>query len=184
MNALRWYSGRFVALFGWTGGVGVALLLFATIFYFGAVVPTRAAVDQASVRETQLQRTVIKESFRPEAPAVLAPSAQLAKFYAFFPDAHSIPEWLDRIYAIAIGESVVLDQGDYRLVRDADGKMLRYQITLPVKGSYPQIRSFIVNVLNDIPIVALDDISFRREAIGKAQLEARIKLTLFFRGQP
>lgn len=184
MKTLRWYGARFLTLFGWAGWGGLILLGFGIAFYLGAVKPARLAVEEADVRETTLKRTLVRESHRAESAVTLTPAAQLAKFYAYFPDVQSIPEWLDRLYAIAIGESVVLAQGEYRLIRDADGKMLRYQITLPVKGSYLQIRSFIVNVLNDLPIVALDDISFRREAIGRAQLEARIKFTLFFRGQP
>lgn len=184
MKTVRWYGARFLSQFGWAGWAGLILLGFGIAVYWGATKPARLEVEDASAREITLKRTLLRDSHRTESAVVLTPAAQLTKFYAYFPNVQSIPEWLDRLYAIAIGESVVLAQGEYRLIRDADGKMLRYQITLPVKGSYLQIRSFVVNVLNDLPIAALDDISFRREAIGRAQLEARIKLTLFFRGQP
>jgi len=62
---------------------------------------------------------------------------------------------------------------------DKTGKLARYQVTLPVKGSYVQIRQFVDQALIDVPVAALDDINFKREAIGATQLEARIKFTLY-----
>jgi len=48
-----------------------------------------------------------------------------------------------------------------------------------VKGSYLQIRQFVAQALNDVPVAALEDINFKREAIGATEVETRIKFTLF-----
>jgi hypothetical protein len=48
-----------------------------------------------------------------------------------------------------------------------------------VKGSYPQIRGFISQVLADIPAIALDEVDFRRDGVGNAVLDVRLRLTLF-----
>ena len=60
--------------------------------------------------------------------------------------------------------------------------LLRYQITLPVKGSYISIRGFLRRVLNDIPSASLDGISLQRQNAGDEILEAQIRLSLFHGG--
>jgi hypothetical protein len=73
----------------------------------------------------------------------------------------------------------VLEQGDYRLASAKGDKLERYQITLPVKGSYPQIRKFIGRLLADLPAASLDGVSFLRQKIGDTQVESQLKLTLY-----
>ena len=103
---------------------------------------------------------------------------ELNKFYGFF-SGTPLTEWLNKLYAAAAAQQLVLEQGEYRLSSDKTGKLARYQVTLPVKGSYLQIRQFVDQALIDVPVAALDDINFKREAIGATQLEARIKFTLY-----
>jgi hypothetical protein len=43
-----------------------------------------------------------------------------------------------------------------------------YQVNLPVKGSYGAIWQFALGALRAIPFASLDDISFKRDAIGEA----------------
>jgi hypothetical protein len=50
---------------------------------------------------------------------------------------------------------------------------------LPVKGSYIQIRKFIVKVLNSVPSAALEEVSFKRDAISKGELEAKIRFSIY-----
>ena len=54
-----------------------------------------------------------------------------------------------------------------------------YEVDLPVKGSYVQIRKFIVKVLNAMPSAALEEVSFKRESVGSGELEARIRFTIY-----
>jgi hypothetical protein len=74
---------------------------------------------------------------------------------------------------------LTLDLGEYSMVQERGSRLARYQITLPLKGNYAQIRSFIGEVLREVPASSLDDIALKREAIGSPLLDARIKLTLF-----
>ena len=57
-----------------------------------------------------------------------------------------------------------------------------YQVTLPVKGSYGAVWKFGMLALRAIPFASLDEISFRRDAIGDAAVEARLRLTLYLAG--
>jgi hypothetical protein len=107
------------------------------------------------------------------------PVEQLAAYYRFFPPASSATRWLDSIYRNASSLGLRLEQGDYRPTLEPGGRLLRYQITLPVKGNYLQIRKFGANLLTEIPIMSLDYVSFERHRVGETEVDARIKLSLY-----
>jgi len=170
----RWY--RVQNMLAWPGLLGVALVLIALGVYVYQVLPQTERLaqlrrDNASLKERieRVAKTGIPETSDQE---------ELAKFYGFFANT-PLSDWLNKLYAAAADNDVVLEQGEYRITPSKNGKLSRYQITLPIKGSYLQIRKFVAEALNEVPVASLDDISFKREAIGNTQVETRIKITLF-----
>jgi len=160
---------------GPAGVAGCGLLAFAAAFHFSAVGPLEAARVELAAEAARLDQ-------RPRAggPAERGtPAEQLATFYAFLPPPESSPDWLGKIHAAARAKGLVLRSGEYRLERAAEQKFARYRITLPVAGSYAQIRGFVGQVLADVPAVALEEITLRRESASSPLLEARIRLTLY-----
>jgi Tfp pilus assembly protein PilO len=175
MNAIQIWR-RIDAALAWPGLLGLALLLLALGVYFAQVQPQTARLaalkqDSASLktRIDQAAKSGIPESGNQD---------ELGKFYGYFSDA-ALSDWLNKLYAAAAAHKLLLEQGEYRITPSKNGKLARYQITLPVKGSYVQIRQFVAQALNDVPVAALEDISFKREAIGATDVETRIKFTLF-----
>jgi len=169
MNArVLWH--RAMALLAWPGILGLVLLLLTAGVYWYQVQPktTRLAQLQQNSVSLKLRIDQVAKSGIPET----------SKFYGFF-TGPSLSAWLNKLYAAAAAQQLLLEQGEYRITPSKNGKLSRYQITLPVKGNYLQIRQFVAQALNDVPIAALDEISFKREAIGATEVEARIKLTLF-----
>lgn len=181
MNKLGWWLRRAVAILGWPGGLGVALLLVALTVY-GALVNAHQARLAAIKQETATLKQRIEQAAKSGIPES-GSADELKQFYRFFASG-TTTEWLDKLYAAAAAEKLELATGEYRSVADKSGKLFRYQVTLPVKGSYVQIRRFIDAALIAVPVAALDDVNFKRETIGAAQLEARIKFTLFLGTQP
>lgn len=163
---------------GRVGGLGVALLVGALGFYLAAV---RPAQDEAAA--LQWRRAQIEKHGRPSAPAVVT-TTQIERFMAFFPELESAPGWLRTVYAVAEREQLELLQGSYRLSDDRVLGLAQYRISLPVRGGYPQIRRFIAGVLDEIPALALEDVTFQREKIGDGAVEAKIGLTLHLRSAP
>ena len=175
MNArVLWH--RAMALLAWPGILGLVLLLLTAGVYWYQVQPktTRLAQLQQNSVSLKLRIDQVAKSGIPET----SDQEELNKFYGFF-TGPSLSEWLNKLYAAAAAQQLLLEQGEYRITPSKNGKLARYQITLPVKGNYLQIRQFVAQALNDVPIAALDEISFKREAIGATEVEARIKLTLF-----
>ena len=77
---------------------------------------------------------------------------------------------------------VELSRSDYRLMQEQDSKLARYEMVLPVHGSYPQIRAFIADVLETIPALALVDIALKREDIKSGKLDVRLSMNLYLHG--
>jgi hypothetical protein len=107
------------------------------------------------------------------------PTGQLEKFHHFFSIQGSAQNALLQLFAIAAAQKLSLDQADYQFVRDRELKLARYNITLPVKGSYSQVRAFVAQALNDVPNLALENIAFNRQKIEDASIEAQLHFTLY-----
>ena len=168
-----------VEQFGRAGVVGIALVAFAVAFYVSAVAPLATELVGLRAEADDLQQRLQPGGLMGGAKGT--PAEQLAAFYAFFPSPQSSPDWLGRINAAARAKGLVLRSGEYKLERSADQKLARYQITLPVAGSYAQIRGFVAQVLADVPAAALEEITLRRESVSSPTVEARIRLTLYLR---
>lgn len=161
---------------GWPGMAGAALLAFCLAFQFSAIEPARARLEQLG-QETVFLRTRIDRA--PRQAANDTPAEQLAAFYRLFPSGRSMPDWLEKIYLAAQRQNLLLERGEYRQVREKPGRLTRYNILLPVKGSYVQVRQFLAAVLADIPTASLDAVTFERQRIGDDAVEAKIRLTLY-----
>lgn len=156
---------------GWQGMLGGLLLLAAYLFYSLELAPLelRAEVERART-ETGQQRMRGQPS-----------SASLEKFYAFFEGGQMATDQLDTIYRLAEANALKLKVGEYKL-EDKEGDGLKeYQISLPVHGSYLQVRAFVTQVLEKMPTVSLDRILLRREHADSPTVDAEIQFTLYMR---
>jgi hypothetical protein len=160
---------------GWPGVVGLGLLAFAVMIAVSALLPLRAEVARLRSEADELQRR-IGGGERAARPQV---RDQLATFYAFFPPSGSSPDWLGKIHAIAQAKGVQLASGEYRLERAPSPRLRRYQMTLPVQGTYAQIRGFVGEVLEQVPAAVVEEVSLKRESVESQRVEARVRLTLY-----
>jgi hypothetical protein len=60
-------------------------------------------------------------------------------------------------------EHITLARGEYSLGIDPKTQLARYQILLPVRGSYPQLRRFMHALLGQLPAVVVEDVDFQRK---------------------
>lgn len=178
MSALRWQAARWWRRLGWPGAAGLALAIYALALYGAAVVPAGRRLEAARGELATLQA---EASRRASSPAEPSAEARLGAFYQSFPAPDSAPAWLEKLYAAAGKESLMLESGDYKLTPDKSGRLLRYAISLPVRGSYVQVRRFVRAALDENPALALSDIHLKRDAIGNAAIEARIQFILYLR---
>lgn len=177
MKRVPWMLSRLARQIGPAGLAGILLLSSGLALYLGLSLPAGARLEkitqdlgEARANRGKMRIVRVDES---------SPEYRLRKFYAFFPHREDAPQLLEKIYAAARGQSIRLDQGEYKYIPDKSGRLAMYQVSLPVHGSYVGLRKFIVKVLNDAPDAALDAVSFRRESVGSTDLDAKIRFTLF-----
>lgn len=180
MNGLTWSPARWMRRLGWPGIVGVGFAVYAAMFFATAVVPAQTRLEQLR-QQVAAGEALVAELAREGGGDAQSPASRLDRFYAFFPPQDTAAAWLEKIYAAAGKQTLGLQTGEYRFVPDAGGKLGRYEITLPVKGPYVQVRKFIADVLNEIPVAALEDVRIRRDTIGNDVVEAKIKFALYLR---
>jgi hypothetical protein len=102
-----------------------------------------------------------------------------SQFYAALGQDGYAEQQLKAMFDIAGKDGLKLNQGEYKATYARNSDTVAYQIELPVTGPYPTIRQFCEEVLLAIPFAALDEISFKRETISSANLEAKLKFTLY-----
>jgi hypothetical protein len=180
MRALLYRLRRAGRRLAWAW-LGAALLAGgAAGVYLGLVRP--AGQDLAAL-ERRVAGLRGQGAERAAGAAAREPGAQLARFQAQFPPRVSAVDGLQRIHAVAQANRLALMQGDYRFVAGVGG-LARYQITLPLRGRYPDIRAFLAAVLAGLPTATLDKVSFDRPKIGDASVQATVRLSLFLREAP
>lgn len=168
---------REVARIGLAGIAGIGLVVFAMAFYFLGVRPADRALEALRAEAGALERQLRTGGSLVAVEAT--PAEELATFYAFFPSATTTPDWLRRINDAATSNGIVLESGEYRMQRADGTRLRRYEITLPIKGSYAQIRAFVAGVLGAVPAAVLEEVTLRRDRVESARLEARVRFTLY-----
>ena len=83
-----------------------------------------------------------------------------------------------RVLQTAELHHVSVIEAGYRATKVPIPGVVQTIMQIPVKGSYPDIRSWFDDVLLKTPALSLDDISFKRETVGNGQIEAHLRFTL------
>ena len=154
-------------------------------------------------RNTALESSLARHAGRAEAGAPAgAAGGKLERFYEHLGAAEAPTDWLAKLYGIGKATGVELQSGSYRSVSPATsansatagnsataagaerpgagggGRIERYEIVLPVAGSYPQLREFLKRALVEIPVLSLDQLTLKRESRDDGAVRAELKMTL------
>lgn len=167
-----------VARLGSVGKIGVGLFAAAVVFYLAAVLPQNTTLQDLKEKADNMQvQTSAQNGVGPERR--IGGDQALQIFYDFFPRIDSSPFWVRELVRIAKKNGVEMNSSDYRLVQENDARLARYEMILPIRGRYPQIRSFIADSLQDIPSLAIAGMVIKRENVQTEQLDVRLEISLF-----
>ena len=154
------------------GVLGVAALaLFALVAAFHLLVLSPLQAKDQALRE-QLAR------YRPGAEAVQGGAGEkVGAVYAYLEKSEAATDWLAKLDGIGAATGVQLRSASYQTRRTA-GRIVRYEMVLPVAGSYPQIREFLRRSLAEIPVMSVDQLTLKRAARDDAMVQTELHLTL------
>lgn len=153
--------------------IALPLLILAIVFDQFATKPMEAQLQSAEYALSNATRTVARETDGGNV------NEKLAAFYQFFDQQAGFTDWLSRIYSIAKDAGIELRQGDYQRAQPDDIPLTTYTVTLPVSGDYTRIRAFSEEVLDQVPVAALDHIAFHRENADQTQVQADLQFTIY-----
>lgn len=176
MKGFHAHFSRGAAGLGLPGIVGLGLLVFIGAFYVSTLYPEQRRLEEL---RPEIAKVRSERSAPADAEGPKSPMDRLAAFYGAFPKPRDVPDLLEKVYAAAARQTLKLEQGEYRVIRDNAGGLNQFQLTLPVRGSYPQIRKFVDAALIDVPTLSLDSIQFERQKVGDASVDAKIKLVVY-----
>jgi len=163
---------------GVPGLAGLGALLLALAWGTFGLLPDWQALQHLSEQTREAGEYLAKVEDGSIAPPVV-PQRQLDDFRSKLPAQPQATVAIDRIYALAAQEHITLARGEYSLGVDPKTHLARYQILLPVRGSYPQLRRFLHALLGQLPAVVVEDVEFQRKKIADTDLNGRIRMTLY-----
>lgn len=179
MKRWSWRMREAAARLGWPGIAGLALLVYAITLAATGITAGHAQANQLDLELTEAQHAHDIQQ-RPES---LSGADRLAAFYQRFPQPRTVPDALADIYEAAAHAGLVLERGTYKWSSNPGDRFIRYEIELPLKGPYPKIQLLAYQAMQKIPALALNDISFKREGTGAADVEAKLHFTLYMVGR-
>jgi hypothetical protein len=167
----------FVMRAGAAACLAVALLVVG-LATWAWLLPQRAALQQELARPLPAATAV---ALAPPPPSA---NENLSLFYATLGQKRHAEQQVKTLFDLAAKSGLTLQHGEYKFGYDKAGRVATYQIALPVRGSYRAIWQFALQALAVVPFAALDEVSFRRENIADATVEARLRFTLYLKEAP
>lgn len=149
------------------GLAALALLAATGLFFTLALQPLQ---ERGRALHAALERG--ERSARPAQAA-----GKLEELYGYLERREERTDWLAKLHAIGRATGVQARSATYR-TQAAGARLERYEIVLPVSGSYSQIRDFMKRALAEIPVLSLDQVSLKREKRTAGTVQAELRLTL------
>ena len=155
---------------------GLALIVASLALQWFGIAPLEARVEaleraRSGQREGQLARA---ES------ALAQPGGarmQLAGFYGYFERGERLTDLLAKLHVVGKGSGIELARAEYRMHSTPERKLDRYQVILPIRGSYQAIRVFVATALRELPTVSLDQVQFQRKEVGDPTVDAQVSFS-------
>ncbi len=168
---------------GWPFALGVAALAVAAIIASVAVPATRRQAEADAVDAELAARHARRAADAGHAASVVESGPD--RFVAAFPAADERQSRVATLLELAGHHALEIRGGEFQLVRDKASGLLRYSLTMPLSGSYAQLRGFIEDALATDAALSLDRIRLRRASAVASSVEADLTWSFYMRpGNP
>jgi len=141
-------------------GCSVVLLAVAGVLALDA---GTIAHDSAALMKALAARTSVQDR-KSNGVDVPNAGASLNAFMRQLPGREDVPALVEKLFVLAQQSNLRLEKGEYRASVDSTAGVLRYAITLPVRGPAASVQAYVLQALNQTPSLSLQGIAFKREA--------------------
>jgi Tfp pilus assembly protein PilO len=144
-----------------------------------ALLAAALAFSSFVVKPLEERSRLLNERASRQAPRIQdgGSGEKVAAVYQFLQKEEETTDWLAKLHGIGVATGVQLKSASYR-TQKTEGRIVRYEIVLPVAGSYTQIRDFLKRSLAEIPVLSLDQLTLKREPRSDGAIQAEMRLTL------
>jgi len=161
----------------WQSKAGLSLMVIGLLLFLTMTLPKihtlkALKVDMANLKNTQ--SSISQENRKPDFDIT-------EQFYTLLPVQKDVNVKIAQILQIAADNGLQIEKVEYVSQSTTASALLKYQIKLPLTGTYIQIRQFINQTLNSQPSLALTDVNFRRNDIGADLVESNILFTFYLK---
>lgn len=160
---------------GGLGLFGLALLTLAAAFHFMVLEPLQAKNE--ALKDRVSRQVPRGESAGGDAGVPSTTAEKVAAVYAYLRKDEETTDWLAKLHGIGLATGVQLKSANYRSQK-TEGRIVRYEMVLPLAGSYPQIRDFLQRSLAEIPVMSVDQLTLKRESPDDGAVQAELRMTL------
>lgn len=166
----------------WRFGLAFPLAIVAALLASGLHFQAQARAHAQAQRTAELRKPAARDHTAAPEPDGQAGTAQSAaqSLSKRFPPANEALQQLQQLASLATREHLVIDRSDYAQQQDSVTGLSRLQLSQPVHGPYASLRTYLQAVLDSAPNISLDHASFRRDNVGKADVEAQLRWSLWF----
>ena len=151
----------------------VATVVLAAVAAFHVVV-----LQPLHERHGELQAALARQVLEAGPAGPLRAGEKLDAFYKAVDKPGDAADWLGSLHRIGDAAGVELQRADYRMV-PAAGPLERYEMVLPVSGSYGQLREFVQRALAEVPVLSIDDLVLKRAEPAAPRVDAELRMTLY-----
>ena len=166
--------GRALRSLGLPGAAALVCLAAAAVLALQVTPSWEAQAEELAVQQAQLRR-----SWRAQGPALGADTP--TRFLAALPPAGERQQRLADLLEIGVRLGLEIQRSEQRLVPDAGSGLERLRVSLPVQGSYAQLRQYLGAALAHDPALSLDSLHLRRSQRESPVLQADLVWTLHIR---
>ena len=161
-----------------TGTVGIGIAVFCAAFYLGTIRPDEQRLTQLRAEHARLDEKRVMPTLN--GMGIGSVEERLQEFYGLLGSERALRDLLDTIDAAARRNGIVLRQGNYRFTWETGARTARYEVTYTGQTPYYRARIFLHEVLHELPMLSLDEVTFQRQQVtaGATEFTARVSMLL------
>jgi hypothetical protein len=169
MKKLKWMMFRLGEAVGVPGLTALAFALFGLLYMPAMLWPAQQRLEMLG-----------KIAARPHGDILPASAAESPAhaFLSSFPPADDLAGELRKMFDIAQERNFDLGEVSYKSERKQGEHLERYHVDFSLDAPYPDIRSFLSELLVALPYVSLDQLSFDRDSVQSETVRANVRLTM------
>lgn len=170
LDQFKWQVYRSVERLGALGNAALLLALAVVVGYLFLVRPLAIKLSEAEMPAISKQTTIAPESN----------ATKLPQFLASFPPLVQRASAVKSLIDIAGSENLLLDEVTYKTVTLPNDAINHYHVEFSLFATYSEIQHFLSTLLNKMPFVSIESLTFNRESVLDEIVEARIHLVFHF----